>query len=104
MTPAGPNPGADADLAGVLGSFRRATAAPLAGALLFTGNGRGRAMFPSPDHDVLAVQSGLDVDGVGGFFAAGEFGPVGGRNHLHGFTATVLAFEQTAEAVVGRVT
>jgi hypothetical protein len=22
-----------------------------------------------------------------GFFAAGEIGPVGGRNHLHGFTA-----------------
>jgi small ligand-binding sensory domain FIST len=29
---------------------------------------------------------------VAGFFAAGEIGPVGGRNHLHGFTASVLAF------------
>jgi small ligand-binding sensory domain FIST len=35
----------------------------------------------------------LGVSTIGGFFAAGEFGPVGGRNHVHGFTATVLAFE-----------
>ena len=27
-----------------------------------------------------------------GFFAAGEIGPVGGRNHLHGHSAAVLAF------------
>ena len=27
-----------------------------------------------------------------GFFAAGEIGPVAGRSHLHGFTASVLAF------------
>jgi small ligand-binding sensory domain FIST len=53
-------------------------------------------MFASPDHDVLAVQQGLAVADVGGFFAAGEFGPVGGRNHVHGFTATVLAFERSA--------
>jgi small ligand-binding sensory domain FIST len=32
------------------------------------------------------------VDGVAGFFAAGELGPVAGRNYLHGFTASVLAF------------
>jgi small ligand-binding sensory domain FIST len=30
---------------------------------------------------------------VVGFFAAGEIGPVAGRNHLHGFTASVLLFE-----------
>ena len=27
-----------------------------------------------------------------GFFAAGEIGPVGGENFLHGFTATVAVF------------
>lgn len=64
----------------------------MAGALVFSCNGRGRAMFPSADHDVQAVRGALGVEGVAGFFAAGEFGPVGGRNHLHGFTATVLAF------------
>jgi small ligand-binding sensory domain FIST len=52
----------------------------------------GRAMFPSADHDVLAVHAGLDTMGVAGFFAAGEIGPVAGRNHLHGFTASILVF------------
>jgi len=82
------------DLASVLSSLRAKLGLDqLAGALLFTCNGRGRAMFPSPDHDILAVRGALGVEHVGGFFAAGEIGPVGGRNHLHGFTATVLAFE-----------
>jgi len=66
--------------------------AQVRGALLFSCNGRGTTMFPSADHDVLAVREGLGVTGVAGFFAAGEIGPVGGRNHLHGFTASVLAF------------
>ncbi len=82
------------DLAQVLAAFRaRAGLQAMAGALLFSCNGRGRAMFPSADHDVLAVRGGLGVEGVAGFFAAGEIGPVGGRNQVHGFTATVLAFE-----------
>ncbi len=81
------------DLAAVLAAFRsRVGLEALAGALLFSCNSRGRAMFASPDHDVAAVRGGLGIDNVAGFFAAGEIGPVGGRNHLHGFTATVLAF------------
>lgn len=68
------------------------------GALLFSCNGRGEALFPSADHDIAAVRSGLSVDGVAGFFAAGEIGPVGGRNHVHGLTASVLAFGSGAVA------
>lgn len=49
-------------------------------------------MFPTPDHDVSAVRHVLGIENVAGFFAAGEIGPVGGRNHVHGSTATVLAF------------
>jgi small ligand-binding sensory domain FIST len=62
-----------------------------AGALLFTCNGRGSHMFDLPDHDASAVE---DVVGApaGGFFCAGELGPVGGRNFLHGFTATMALF------------
>ncbi|MBV9315054.1 MAG: FIST C-terminal domain-containing protein [Pseudonocardia sp.] len=60
------------------------------GALLFSCNGRGRAMFPSADHDVLAVRQTLGLDAVAGFFAAGEIGPVAGRNYVHGFTASIL--------------
>ncbi len=62
------------------------------GALLFSCNGRGRAMFPTSDHDIEVVRRTLTAGGVGGFFAAGEIGPVGGRNHVHGFTASILAF------------
>jgi small ligand-binding sensory domain FIST len=62
-----------------------------AGALLFTCNGRGSHMFDIPDHDATAVEDALAVP-AGGFFCAGEIGPVGGRNFLHGFTATIAVF------------
>jgi small ligand-binding sensory domain FIST len=81
------------DFAEVLSALRhRIGLAPLAGALLFSADTRGRSMFPSAAHDVLAVRDELGISGVAGFFAAGEIGPVAGRNQVHGFTATVLAF------------
>ncbi|MBA2472458.1 MAG: histidine kinase [Pseudonocardiales bacterium] len=82
---------ADEDLKELFTRFR-AEGGPVGGALLFSCNGRGAAMFPSADHDVLAVRAGLDTTGVAGFFAAGEIGPVAGRNYLHGFTASILVF------------
>jgi small ligand-binding sensory domain FIST len=63
-----------------------------AGALLFTCNGRGSRMFPTPDHDAKLVSSYLGGAPLAGFFAAGEFGPVGGKNFLHGFTASLVMF------------
>jgi small ligand-binding sensory domain FIST len=60
-----------------------------AGALLFTCNGRGSNLFGAPDHDARLVTSMLGGVPVAGFFCAGELGPVGGRNFLHGFTASV---------------
>jgi small ligand-binding sensory domain FIST len=63
-----------------------------AGALLFTCNGRGTNMFPAPDHDARAVAEALGGDALGGFFCAGEIGPVGGKPFVHGFTATVAIF------------
>lgn len=71
---------------------------PVEGALLFSCNGRGASMFASADHDVAAVRRGLGISGVAGFFAGGEIGPVAGRNHLHGFTASILAFGPPHEA------
>jgi small ligand-binding sensory domain FIST len=62
-----------------------------AGVLLFTCNGRGSHMFQVPDHDATAIEDTLGVP-AGGFFCAGEIGPVGGRNFLHGFTATMALF------------
>ena len=63
------------------------------GALLFSCNGRGTNMFSKPDHDISCVRTGLSEDvPVAGFFANGEFGPVGRRNFLHGFTASLAVF------------
>jgi small ligand-binding sensory domain FIST len=73
------------------------------GALLFSCNGRGSNLFTSADHDVLAMRQGLATTGIAGFFASGEIGPVGNRNHLHGFSASVLVFgSPRAEGQVDR--
>jgi small ligand-binding sensory domain FIST len=84
---------ADADLRMVVGLVGRDGAA--VGAYLVTCNGRGGAMFTSSDHDAGIVREGLGTTAVGGFFAAGEIGPVGGANHLHGFTAVLLVVDPT---------
>jgi small ligand-binding sensory domain FIST len=41
-------------------------------------------MFPVADHDAGALAESLGAPPVSGFFCAGEIGPVGGRNFLHG--------------------
>ena len=61
-------------------------------ALLFTCNGRGSRLFDRPDHDASLVSSALHDAPLAGFFCAGELGPVGGKNFLHGFTASLLLF------------
>jgi small ligand-binding sensory domain FIST len=63
------------------------------GTLLFTCNGRGSRLFDQPDHDAGVVADLLGNPPLAGFFAAGEFGPVGGRNFVHGFTASMALFE-----------
>ena len=59
-------------------------------ALLFTCNGRGSHMFPAPDHDASVVSASLGGAPLAGMFCAGELGPIGGRNFVHGFTASVV--------------
>jgi small ligand-binding sensory domain FIST len=63
------------------------------GGLLFTCNGRGTRMFSEPNHDAAAVQNVAGPLPLAGFFAQGELGPVAGRNHIHGFTASLAVFE-----------
>jgi small ligand-binding sensory domain FIST len=63
-----------------------------AGALAFSCNSRGRAMFGVEDHDANALAEELAGAPSAGFLAAGEIGPVGGASFLHAFTATVALF------------
>lgn len=66
------------------------------GGLLFSCNGRGAAFFAdslgSAAHDAAVTREVLGGPAVAGFFAGGELGPLGGRNYLHTFTASLLAF------------
>ena len=78
------------DLRVVLERERARRPKDVAGALLFSCNGRGSALFGQPDHDVTAVRRAFGDVPVAGFFAAGELGPVAGKNFLHGFTASIL--------------
>ncbi|HWC12041.1 MAG TPA: FIST N-terminal domain-containing protein, partial [Acidimicrobiales bacterium] len=75
---------ADEDLREMVGG-RAADAA-----LLFTCNGRGTHLFGTPDHDAGVVFESLAGAPLAGMFCAGEIGPIGGRNFLHGFTASVV--------------
>ncbi len=71
---------------------------PAAGALLFTCNGRGTRLFPEPDHDAGLLTAMLGQIPVAGLSCAGELGPVGGRNYLHGFTASIALFPASMRA------
>lgn len=85
---------ADEDLRSLLS----ASQAPRpAGALLFTCNGRGTRLFSQPGHDVNAIGEVLGDVPVAGFFAAGELGPIGNRNFIHGHTASLALFRPAPE-------
>ena len=59
-------------------------------ALLFACNGRGRGLFGEPDRDITSLQQALRAAApCAGMFCAGELGPVGERNFLHGHTASI---------------
>ncbi|MGW5152835.1 FIST signal transduction protein [Rhodococcus koreensis] len=84
--------GADQDLRAALEHAGSALPGRPAGALLFTCTGRGRRMFGVADHDATTIEDVLGDIPLAGFFAAGELGPVAGRNALHGFTASMALF------------
>lgn len=86
---------ADADLTSLLAKARDASPAKPLGGLLFTCNGRGTRLFSIENHDAASVQQTLGDIPLAGFFAQGELGPVGGKNYIHGFTASIALFETT---------
>ena len=81
---------ADDDLRDVLSTT--AAEGPALAALVFTCNGRGVRLFESPHHDAMAIAKQVGEVPTAGFFAQGEIGPIGGRNFLHGFTASMAIF------------
>ena len=88
---------ADDDLRSMLADDRAKNArSGAAGGLLFSCNGRGSRLFSEHDHDVKAIRDAYGPIPVAGFFAMGELGPVGGKNFVHGFTASLALFGDDA--------
>lgn len=70
---------------------------PPAGGLLFTCNGRGTRLFDEQHHDASRIARALTTDPdrpmpLAGYFANGEFGPIGDSSFLHGHTASLALF------------
>lgn len=81
------------DMAALLRRARQQVGArEIFGACLCVCNGRGRRLFGTPDHDARMVQQFLGPLALTGFFCNGEIGPVGNRNFLHGYTASLALF------------
>ena len=66
--------------------------APIYGGCLCSCNGRGANLFGEPNHDAQMVQQRFGPFGLAGFFCNGEIGPVGEKNFLHGYTASLALF------------
>jgi len=64
-----------------------------AAAVCFSCNGRGSKLFSKPNHDALAAANLMPATPLAGFFAAGELGPVAGKNFIHGHTASLALIE-----------
>ncbi len=68
-----------------------------AGGLLFSCNGRGMRLYDHPDGDISTIQKIVGGVNMAGFFCAGEIGPVGGKNFIHGHTASMVLFRSLGE-------
>ena len=60
----------------------------------------GTRLFPEPHHDAGLVHEYLGEIPLAGFFAAGELGPIGGKNFMHGFTASLALFGYAINASI----
>ncbi len=84
---------ADADLKQLVARDQREHSHDIKAGLLFSCNGRGTKLFDSGHHDAGYLSAQYEQPVLAGFFAQGELGPVGDKNFLHGFTASVALFE-----------
>jgi small ligand-binding sensory domain FIST len=83
---------ADEDLRALMAAVPPTRPGADRGALLFTCNGRGSAFFGPPDHDAEVV-SAVVGPALAGMACAGEIGPIGRRNRLHGYTASIVVLD-----------
>ena len=79
-------------VASLTGARRRLADSTVYGGVLCVCNGRGQRLFGKPDHDAGLIQEMLGPLPIAGFFGNGELGPVGGKNFLHGYTASLALF------------
>jgi len=81
------------DMEELLGrAAKQLASAPIYGGCLCSCNGRGQGLFGRPNHDAKCVQESFGPLGLTGFFCNGEIGPIGEKNFLHGFTASLALF------------
>jgi small ligand-binding sensory domain FIST len=85
---------ASEDLHLLLAADRAAHANPPLGALMFSCCGRGQGLFGRAHHDSEALTARSGSIPLAGFFAQGEIGPIGGRNFVHGYTASMALFAE----------
>ncbi len=85
---------ASEDLNSLLVADRSRRQSPPLGALIFSCCGRGQGLFGRPNHDAETVAEQLGSIPMAGFFAQGEIGPIGHRNFLHGYTASMALFAE----------
>lgn len=74
--------------------------AEIFGGCLCVCGGRGQSLFRMENHDAALVRETLGPIGIVGMFCSGEFGPVGSKNFVHGYTASLILFvgpERTEE-------
>jgi small ligand-binding sensory domain FIST len=62
------------------------------GALLFSCLGRGQHLYGIANHDSSVIAEHLGPLPLGGFFCAGEIGPVSGQTFIHGYTSVLGLF------------
>jgi small ligand-binding sensory domain FIST len=84
---------ASEDMSELLARARQGLASTtIYGGCLCCCNGRGKHLFGRSSHDAQMVQQQLGGIGLAGFFCNGEIGPVGEKNFLHGYTASLALF------------
>ncbi len=87
--------GASEELAELVAACRRELKGKrVFGACLSNCSGRGAGLFGAEHHDAGLIYPILAPQAQVGFFGNGEFGPVGGRNFVHGYTSSAAVFTE----------